>query len=197
MEILQNRGLIPSQDLNILATYPENFLYPSSLIPEQKKPVLEARRYCCNLLQAKLELPDYQLIPFLGMTLKYTGAELATVQKLSERISQELVGKFSLKSVLNVLREIINSEQFEGIEEDSEERYTRQNQVTIITMHKSKGLDWDYVFLPFLHEDVLPGNPWVPTAAKFLGEFTLAEVSRAQIRAAVHHQYINLSLIHI
>ncbi|EAM49773.1 ATP-dependent helicase [Crocosphaera watsonii WH 8501] len=191
LEILQNRGLIPSQDLNILATYPENFLYPSSLIPEQKKPVLEARRYCCNLLQAKLELPDYQLIPFLGMTLKYTGAELATVQKLSERISQELVGKFSLKSVLNVLREIINSEQFEGIEEDSEERYTRQNQVTIITMHKSKGLDWDYVFLPFLHEDVLPGNPWVPTAAKFLGEFTLAEVSRAQIRAAVHHQYIN------
>ncbi|MGK7880131.1 MAG: ATP-dependent helicase [Crocosphaera sp.] len=191
LEILQNRGLIPSQDLNILATYPENFLYPSPLIPEQKKPVLEARRYCCNLLQAKLELPDYQLIPFLGMTLKYTGAELATVQKLSERISQELIGKFSLKSVLNVLREIINSEQFEGIEEDSEERYTRKNQVTIITMHKSKGLDWDYVFLPFLHEDVLPGNPWVPTAAKFLGEFTLAEVSRAQIRAAVHHQYIN------
>ncbi|MGK7884087.1 MAG: ATP-dependent helicase [Crocosphaera sp.] len=191
LEILQNRGLIPSQDLNILATYPENFLYPSPLIPEQKKPVLEARRYCCNLLQAKLELPDYQLIPFLGMTLKYTGAELATVQKLSDRISQELIGKFSLKSILNVLREIINSEQFEGIEEDSEERYTRKNQVTIITMHKSKGLDWDYVFLPFLHEDVLPGNPWVPTAAKFLGEFTLAEVSRAQIRAAVHHQYIN------
>ncbi|MEL4893969.1 ATP-dependent helicase [Crocosphaera sp. Alani8] len=191
LEILENRGLIPSQDLNILATYPENFLYPSPLVSEQKKSVAEARRYCCNLLQAKIELPDYQLIPFLGMTLKYTGAELATVQKLSERISQELSGKYSIKSVLNALREIINSEQFEGIEEDNEERYTRQNQVTIITMHKSKGLDWDYVFLPFLHEDVLPGSPWVPTSAQFLGKFTLAEVSRAQIRAAVHHQYIN------
>ncbi|EAZ89854.1 ATP-dependent helicase [Crocosphaera chwakensis] len=191
LEILEKRNLIPSQDLNALATYPENFLYPSPLITEQKKPVLEARRYCCNLLQAKLELPDYQLIPFLGMTLKYTGSELATVQKLSERISQELIGKFSLKSVLNVLREIINSEQFEPVEEDSEERYTRANQVTIITMHKSKGLDWDYVFLPFLHEDVLPGSPWVPTSAQFLGNFTLAEVSRAQIRAAVHHNYIN------
>ncbi|MGK7955360.1 MAG: ATP-dependent helicase, partial [Crocosphaera sp.] len=191
LEILEKRGLIPSQDLNLLSTYPENFLYPDPLVPEPKKPVIEARRYCCNLLQAKLELPDYQLIPFLGMTLKYTGAELATVQKLSERISQELIGKFSLNSVLNILRDIINSEQFEGIEEDSEERYTRQNQVTIITMHKSKGLDWDYVFLPFLHEDVLPGSPWVPTAAQFLGKFTLAEVSRAQIRAAVHHQYID------
>ena len=125
------------------------------------------------------------------MTLKYTGAELATVQKLSERISQELIGKFTIKNALTVLREMINSEQFEGIEEDSEERYTRANQVTIITMHKSKGLDWDYVFLPFLHEDVLPGSPWVPTSAQFLGKFTLAEVSRAQIRAAVHHQYIN------
>ncbi|MDJ0844800.1 ATP-dependent helicase [Crocosphaera sp.] len=191
LEILEKRGLIPSQDLNALSTYPENFLYPTPLISEPKKQVLEARRYCCNLLQAKIELPDYQLIPFLGMTLKYTGAELATVQKLSERISLELIGKFSLKSVLNVLREMINSEQFEGIEEDSEERYTRANQVTIITMHKSKGLDWDYVFLPFLHEDVLPGSPWVPTSAQFLGKFTLAEVSRAQIRAAVHHQYIN------
>ncbi|MGK7939442.1 MAG: ATP-dependent helicase [Crocosphaera sp.] len=191
LEILEKRGLIPAQDLNALSTYPEDFLYPSPLIPEPKKQVLEARRYCCNLLQAKLELPDYQLIPFLGMTLKYTGAELATVQKLSDRIRQELIGKFSLKNVLNVLREIINSEQFEAVEEDNEERYTKKNQVTIITMHKSKGLDWDYVFLPFLHEDVLPGKPWVPTSAQFLGKFTLAEVSRAQIRAAVHHQYIN------
>ena len=191
LEILEKRGLIPAQDLNALSTYPEDFLYPGPLIPGPKKQVLEARRYCCNLLQARLELPDYQLIPFLGMTLKYTGAELATVQKLSDRIRQELIGKFSLKSVLTILREIINSEQFEGVEEDSEERYTRENQVTIITMHKSKGLDWDYVFLPFLHEDVLPGKPWVPTSAQFLGNFTLAEVSRAQIRAAVHHQYIN------
>ncbi|MEA5533068.1 ATP-dependent helicase [Crocosphaera sp. XPORK-15E] len=191
LEILQKRGLIDTQDLNALSTYPENFLYPTPLIPEQKKQVLEARKYCCNLLQAKLELPDYQLIPFLGMTLKYTGAELATVQKLSERIAQELIGKNSLKTIINTLKNIVNSEQFEGVEEDNDDRYTRANQVTIITMHKSKGLDWDYVFLPFLHEDVLPGKPWVPVSSQFLGNFTLGEVSRAQIRAAVHSQYIN------
>ncbi|MEA5510983.1 ATP-dependent helicase [Crocosphaera sp. UHCC 0190] len=191
LEILEKRGLIAAQDLNALSTYPENFLYPTPLIPEQKKQVLEARKYCCNLLQAKLELPDYQVIPFLGMTLKYTGAELATVQKLSERIAQELIGKNSLRNIINTLTNIVNSEQFEGVEEDNDDRYTRANQVTIITMHKSKGLDWDYVFLPFLHEDVLPGKPWVPVSSQFLGNFTLAEVSRAQIRAAVHSQYIN------
>lgn len=191
LEVLEKRDLIASQDLNALSTYPENFLYPTPLIPDPKPPILEARRYCCNLLQAKLELPDYQLIPFLGMTLKYTGAELATVQKLSERIAQELIGKLSLKTMILTLKEIINSEQFEAVEEDSDDRYTRANQITIITMHKSKGLDWDYVFLPFLHEDVLPGKPWVPVSSQFLGKFTLAEVSRAQIRAAVHSQYIN------
>jgi DNA helicase-2/ATP-dependent DNA helicase PcrA len=58
-------------------------------------------------------------------------------------------------------------------------------------MHKAKGLDWDYVFIPFLHQDILPGEPWIPNAGKFLGNFTLSEVARAQIRSIVHHQYIS------
>ncbi len=195
LEILEKRDLIAAQDLNALVTYPENFLYPSPLINEPKKQVLEARRYCCNLLRAKLELPSYQLIPFLGMTLKYTGTELATVQKLSDRIERQILGKNSLKSTITALKEIVNIEGFEGVEEDSEDRYTKANQLTIITMHKAKGLDWDYVFIPFLHEDVLPGTSRVPNAAKFLGDFALAEVARAQIRAAVHSQYINQGMV--
>jgi len=42
-------------------------------------------------------------------------------------------------------------------------------------------------FLPFLHENVIPGSFWVPPQTKFLGDFTLA-VARAQIRAALHDQ---------
>ena len=190
LEVLQQRSLIPAQDLNALATFPEQFLYPSPLHPEQKSQVKQARRYCVNLLRARMELPHYQLIPFLGMTLKYTGSELATVQKLSERVSQQIRGSSSLKAAIQALSEIVSAENFEGVEEDGDDRYTRAGQLTIITMHKAKGLDWDYVFIPFLHQDILPGQPWIPNAGKFLGNFTLSEVARAQIRAIVHHQYV-------
>ena len=191
LEVLEQRGLIAAQDLNALATYPEQFLYPTPLNPEQKPHVEQARRYCCNLLRARLELPHYQLISFLGMSLKYTGSELATVQKLSERINLQIIRHSSLKSTIAALEEIVSSEKFEGVEENTDDKYTREGQITIITMHKAKGLDWDYVFIPFLHEDLIPGQPWVPTAGRFLGNFTLSEVARAQIRTAVHTQYID------
>ena len=190
LEVLQQRSLIPTQDLNALATSPEQFLYPSPLTPPHKPQVETARRIGCNLLRARMELPHYQLIPFLGMTLKYTGSELATVQKLSERVNQQITGQSSLKATINALEEIVSAENFEGVEEDNDDRYTRAGQITIITMHKAKGLDWDYVFIPFLHQDILPGQPWIPNAGKFLGNFTLSEVARAQIRAIVHHQYV-------
>ncbi len=191
LETLQNRGLIPAQDLNILATYPEKFLYPSPLESEVKQSILIARNYCCELLNAKIELPHYQLIPFLGITLKYTGSELATLQKLSEQIEKQITYQSSLKNTINTLQELVSFASFESVEEGSDEVYTKARQLTIITMHKAKGLDWDYVFIPFLHEDVLPGKLWVPVSAKFLGDFTLGEVARAQIRTAIHYQYIH------
>ena len=190
LEVLEQRSLIPTQDLNALATSPEQFLYPTPLHPGHKPQVEQARRYCVNLLRARMELPHYQLIPFLGMTLKYTGSELATLQKLSEKVSQQTRGKNTPKAAIETLEEIVSAENFEGVEEDSGDRYTRPNQVTIITMHKAKGLDWDYVFIPFLHQDIVPGQPWIPNAGKFLGNFTLSEVARAQIRSLVHHQYL-------
>lgn len=190
LEVLTQRGLIPAQDLNALSTYPEQFLYPTPLQEEQKESTLQARRYCCNLLRARLELPHYQLIPFLGMTLKYTGGELATVQKLADKINLQISHHSSLKKTIEALEEIVVSEKFEGVEEDTGDRYTRNGQITIITMHKAKGLDWDYVFLPFLHDDVLPGELWIPVAARFLGHFTLAEVARAQIRTLMYSKLL-------
>ncbi len=187
LEALVQRQLIPTQDLNALASLPEEFLYPSPLAAPQPEPVQKAAHLCRSLLRARLELPLYQLISFLALTLNYDQAELATADKLAERVNQQIASNSSMRAMLSALSEIVSSERFEPVEtEDSEERYTRRGQLTIITMHKAKGLDWDYVFIPFLHENLIPGRFWVPPQSQFLGDFTLSEVARAQIRAALH-----------
>ncbi|RUT05554.1 DNA helicase [Dulcicalothrix desertica PCC 7102] len=187
LDVLVKRQLVPTQDLNTLAAQPEDFLYPGPLAPEQPEPVQKAARLCRSLLQAKLALPLYQLISFIALALNYDQAELATADKLSERLTQQIASTNSMGSMLGFLSEIVSSERFEAVEtEDVEARYTRAGQLTIITMHKAKGLDWDYVFLPFLHENLIPGKFWIPPQGQFLGNYTLSEVARAQIRAALH-----------
>jgi DNA helicase-2/ATP-dependent DNA helicase PcrA len=187
LQVLVQRRLIETQDLNALATLPEEFLYPGPLAAPQPQPVQKAAHLCRSLLRARLELPLYQLISFIALTLNYEQAELATADKLAERVNQQIAGNTSMGAMLNVLSEIVSSERFEPVEtEDLEARYTRPGQLTIITMHKAKGLDWDYVFIPFVHENLIPGRFWVPPQSQFLGDFTLSEVARAQIRAALH-----------
>jgi DNA helicase-2/ATP-dependent DNA helicase PcrA len=191
LSVLVDRRLIPSLDLNALASLPERFLYPTPLDPPHTEPVRQAQHFCRGLLRARQALPPYQLILFLAMALKYDQAELATTDKLAERIVQQLFGSSSLSQTLAALSEIVSSERFEPVEtEETESQYVRPRQLTIITMHKAKGLDWDYVFIPFLHEQTIPGRLWVPPQAKFLGEFSLAEVARAQIRAYLHQQFL-------
>lgn len=187
LQVLVQRRLIETQDLNALATLPEEFLYPGPLAAPQPQPVQKAAHLCRSLLRARLELPPYQLISFIALTLNYEQAELATADKLAERVNQQRAGNTSMGAMLNILSEIVSSERFEPVETgDLEARYTRSGQLTIITMHKAKGLDWDYVFIPFLHENLIPGRFWVPPQSQFLGDFSLSEVARAQIRAALH-----------
>lgn len=189
LTVLVARKRIPTQDLNAIVSFPEQFLYPGPLDPAQSEAVVEARHYCTSLLNARLQLPTAQLIPFLALSLDYEQTELATADKLTERIIQQTTGNHTLPAILGLLSEIVTSEQFEPVEtDDAEERYTRPGLLTVITMHKAKGLDWDYVFIPFLQEQTIPGSQWIPPQAKFLGDFTLAEVARAQIRASLHHQ---------
>ena len=187
LQVLSDRQLIPSQDFNRLATYPEAFLYPTALDPLPADPVRQAQRLCTQLLRARQELPPSDLIAFLGLSLRYEQGELATADKLADQCRQRISGDLSLPGLLVALQDLLNTEKFESVDPQAlESVYTAPQQLTIITMHKAKGLDWNYVFLPFLHEKSIPGNSWVPAQAEFLGKYTLSAITRSLLRHWLH-----------
>ncbi|MGF1513726.1 MAG: ATP-dependent helicase [Elainellaceae cyanobacterium] len=184
LSLLAQRRLIPTLAVDQLAALPEQFLYPSPLKAAPPAAVARAQRYCASLLRAQLELPTYQLIPFLALALHYSPADLATADKLAARLAQ-----IEAPSLVERLEGLIDAEDFEPVEvDDLDAMYRRPRQITIMTMHRAKGLDWDLVFLPLLHEKTLPGQSWVPAQLRFLGQLNPAEAARAQLRAIAHQQ---------
>ncbi len=184
LSLLAHHRLIQSQAFDALAAVPEQFLYPNPLSASPTAAITQAQRYCTSLLRARLELPTYQLISFLALALRYSPTDLATADKLASRLAQS-----GPPSLLEQLETLVDSESFEPVEvDDLDALYRRPRQLTIMTMHRAKGLDWDIVFLPLLHERTLPGQSWVPAPLHFLGRINLADAARTQMRAVVHGQ---------
>jgi DNA helicase II / ATP-dependent DNA helicase PcrA len=188
LDVLLERKLIAAQDTNFLAILPERFLYPHQNDPPIPQNAVVAQTYCRELIGARTNLPHFQLISYLADKLEYQAMELATADKLAELVAKQTFGNSSIESTIAALQETVLSERFANIDEESEDAYTANGQVTILTMHKSKGLDWDVVFLPFLSEDIIPGTSWIPTSQQFLGDFNIGEVARTKIRAHAHHK---------
>ena len=105
------RQLIAAQDVNSLAILPEEFLYPTPFTKVQTQVVKEAAQQCRNLLQGAWEIPVYQIIYFLASSLNYDQGELATADKLAEKVNLQITGDRSRSSLITALVEIVNSER--------------------------------------------------------------------------------------
>lgn len=191
LTVLQERKRIPPQNLDRLAAQPEVFLYPGPLDPPAEEPVLKARHYCQRLLKARLELSLFPLITYCAQELNYDAAELATTDRLICHLAQQEPTQL-WERIHPHWQELVAADRFDAVEmEDLHSRLVRSGQVTIMTMHRAKGLDWDAVFIPFLEARTLPGESWVAANAKFLNpEVDFTEVVRWQLRAYGHQKQL-------
>ncbi|MGM0436965.1 MAG: ATP-dependent helicase [Bacillota bacterium] len=121
-------------------------------------------------LDASIKLPPDELILFLAERMELKEEELAIVQNMALNIKSELDlhPNWKLKDIADEFTRL--EESFERFAKKIYERKgfePKKGIITITTVHKAKGMEWDTVFLTYLTDDYYPST----IDDKFRGEY--------------------------
>ena len=121
-------------------------------------------------IEASVELPPDELILFLAERLKLSEEELAIAQNMALTVRSELniYPHWKLKDIADEFSRLQDTfEQFARKIYERKGFEPKKGVITVTTMHKAKGLEWDTVFLMFLTNDYYPST----VEDKFKGEY--------------------------
>ncbi len=112
-------------------------------------------------IEASVSLPPDELILFLAEELKLNTEEMAVAQNMALQIGQKLSNNPHWK-LYEIAAEIpLMEETWKNFARKLDERKGFEPEpgvITLTTVHKAKGLEWDTVYLTFLSDDYYPST---------------------------------------
>ena len=144
----------------------------------------KAREKIKNWLEASVELPADELLLFVAESLEFEGELLALVQGIALQIRDQLRlnPEYRLIDIMSQLNDLQRS--FKQLADKFNKLSGFQPQegvITVLTAHKSKGLEWDTVFVTSIVRDSYP----VTLSDRFRGEFNYLVRGRKNPKAQV------------
>ncbi|AGB41502.1 DNA/RNA helicase, superfamily I [Halobacteroides halobius DSM 5150] len=142
-------------------------------------------------LDASVKLPPDELVLFIAESLKFTGELLALVQGIVLQIRDQLKinPDYKLVDIMGQLSDLERS--FNQIADKFNKLNGFKPQpgvITVLTAHKSKGLEWDTVFVTSVVRDKYP----VTLGDKFKGELNYLVSGKRNPKASVEAQLENI-----
>ena len=162
---------------------PEKILYPHDNIRPGEEKIKKSKIFASLTemldkinfwLEAGVSLPPDELILLLAEELQLKGEDLAIVQNMALEIRRELNMHpgWDLSRVTEVFPEMENS--FRNFARRIYQRKGYEpvpGRVTVTTLHKAKGLEWDTVYIGFLTDSYFPST----LDSDFKGEYYYLE----------------------
>ena len=149
---------------------PERFLYPlydqvDEGLPEKLDKIIPLLR---EFLELSSEMPEY-LVLHIAERLEFDWNRMAIAQKIASdiRYMASINPDWSLEYLAQELKDINNSyNYFANIVYDMQGFEPKPGEVTVSTLHKAKGLEWDTVILGSIDSFNFPSR----LTDKFMGE---------------------------